>query len=170
VVCAAGATCETWWADGDGDGFGAPSELDVVACSNQPPAPSGGVKYVASTGAKLDCLDTNKSVFPGQTEYFGVHRGDGSFDYDCNGSQDEKYKEVVASAACTNCGLKLVSACVCSFGYQCNAGSCSGPAVKSAFKQPVACGAMGTLGTCGTASGTLCGSVETLSSAQQLCR
>jgi len=34
-----------------------------------------------------DCYDLNTDAFPGQTEYFEVDRGDGSFDYDCDGSE-----------------------------------------------------------------------------------
>jgi hypothetical protein len=66
----------TYYLDADGDGFGDPaSALDACA------APVG---YVANGG---DCLDTNADVHPGQTAFFTVDRGDGSFDYDCNGGE-----------------------------------------------------------------------------------
>lgn len=35
--------------------------------------------------AGTDCNDYQWRVFPGQTDYFTSHRGDGSFDYDCDG-------------------------------------------------------------------------------------
>ncbi len=38
-----------------------------------------------------DCYDDNADVFPGQTAYFGTHRGDGSFDYNCDGSDEKRY-------------------------------------------------------------------------------
>lgn len=38
------------------------------------------------TSNTLDCYDNNANAKPGQTAYFGTNRGDGSFDYDCDGS------------------------------------------------------------------------------------
>jgi hypothetical protein len=35
---------------------------------------------------RYDCLDDKPLVNPGQNNYFFTHRGDGSFDYDCNGA------------------------------------------------------------------------------------
>ena len=39
-----------------------------------------------------DCMDNTMpqsiNVYPGQTEYFDVDRGDGSFDYDCDGTEE----------------------------------------------------------------------------------
>lgn len=32
-----------------------------------------------------DCYDSNASAYPGQTAYFTTNRGDGSFDYNCDG-------------------------------------------------------------------------------------
>ncbi|MEM4326219.1 MAG: hypothetical protein QXU40_02870, partial [Candidatus Pacearchaeota archaeon] len=53
-----------------------------------------GSSYVAtiisSTGVRTtnlpgtDCYDRNASAHPGQTRYFQYHRGDNSFDYDCD--------------------------------------------------------------------------------------
>ena len=34
-----------------------------------------------------DCDDENADVFPGQTATFGVPRADGSYDYDCDGTE-----------------------------------------------------------------------------------
>lgn len=66
---AAGTTTDTGtWAlpDDDGDGF----------------------------DAGLDCDDDDPNTFPGQTAFFTMARGDGSFDYDCNG-EDEVELDVV---------------------------------------------------------------------------
>jgi hypothetical protein len=65
--------CREWWRDADGDGFGA--GVPVVSCSQ----PDG---YVANN---MDCYDANAKAYPGQRGQFRTHRGDGSFDYDCDG-------------------------------------------------------------------------------------
>ena len=39
----------------------------------------------------LDCYDGNANAKPGQTTWFTTDRGDGSFDYDCNSSQQKNY-------------------------------------------------------------------------------
>lgn len=40
----------------------------------------------------LDCYDGNANAKPGQTTWFTTNRGDGSFDYDCNSSQQKNYE------------------------------------------------------------------------------
>lgn len=66
----------TYYWDDDGDGYGG-SDKTTEDCS----APSG---YVATS---TDCYDQNADVNPGQTSWFEVERGDGSFDYDCDGAE-----------------------------------------------------------------------------------
>ncbi len=39
----------------------------------------------SSSSLGIDCYDLNADARPGQTSYFTTHRGDGSFDYDCDG-------------------------------------------------------------------------------------
>jgi hypothetical protein len=39
----------------------------------------------------LDCYDNNANAKPGQTAWFTTNRGDGSYDYDCNGSSQPYY-------------------------------------------------------------------------------
>jgi hypothetical protein len=73
-----GDTAHTYFRDYDGDGFGNPSET-MQACS--PSAPSG---YAANDS---DCFDRNPEAHPGQSAFFDGHRGDGSFDYDCDGQE-----------------------------------------------------------------------------------
>lgn len=70
----------TYYRDADGDTYG--SDADTrIACR----APSG---YVARGG---DCVDSNATVHPGQTEYFTVPISGApagrEFDYDCDGEQ-----------------------------------------------------------------------------------
>lgn len=71
------APCELdFYRDGDGDGFGDPSD-SVFVCS--PPA-----DYIRTGG---DCDDSDPDAHPGQTMWFNVPRMSGGFDYDCDGSE-----------------------------------------------------------------------------------
>ena len=65
----------TWYADKDGDGFGNP---DVSKKWISQP-----VGFVRNAN---DCYDNNEKAKPGAERYFGRHRGDGSFDYNCDGT------------------------------------------------------------------------------------
>lgn len=44
----------------------------------------------------LDCYDANALAHPGQTGRFETDRGDGSFDYDCDGRETGIYTVVAA--------------------------------------------------------------------------
>ncbi len=66
----------TFYRDRDGDGFGDPAET-IRGCR----LPKG---YVENGE---DCYDANPRAHPGQTDSFAVDRGDGSFDYDCDGKE-----------------------------------------------------------------------------------
>jgi hypothetical protein len=63
-----------WYRDSDGDGYG---DKSGAVRSAKPPA-----GHVANS---LDCFDRNREARPGQKKHFVDHRGDGSFDYDCDG-------------------------------------------------------------------------------------
>lgn len=76
--CSSGA-CSTFYVDSDGDGYGDPS-VSVKVCGSN--APSG------YTTNNTDCYDSNANARPGQTTCYSSHRGDGSYDYDCNGSNN----------------------------------------------------------------------------------
>jgi len=76
----------SFYRDKDGDGFGDPKHV-VQACR----APAG---YVDNA---KDCYDDNAQAYPGQTEFFYKDRGDGSFDYDCDG---QAKKRIVDRAFC----------------------------------------------------------------------
>ncbi|GMV11809.1 MAG: hypothetical protein HS104_37715 [Polyangiaceae bacterium] len=76
-----------WYRDLDRDGYG---DRGVSArASKQPPG------YVANA---LDCYDQNPEAHPGQTRYYEQHRGDGSFDFDCDGKASKK--EELSSGGC----------------------------------------------------------------------
>ncbi len=76
-----------WYLDADRDGYG--DHEHVIRSAAQPEG------YVANA---LDCYDHNAAAHPGQTGYFTEQRGDGSFDYDCDGSAARK--DEIVSAGC----------------------------------------------------------------------
>jgi hypothetical protein len=88
----------TYFADSDGDKYG-DKVTSVKACAR----PAG---YVENSD---DCYDDNASAKPGQTGWFKVDRGDGSYDYDCDKSEDQHW------TAAGNCGLGI---CVLTEGWQ----------------------------------------------------
>jgi len=77
----------TWYADQDGDGFGDPNVSKLWVWQ-----PSGFVKN------SNDCYDKNKEARPGVESYFKIDRGDGSFDYNCDGTST---KEQTKGGSCS---------------------------------------------------------------------
>lgn len=61
--------------DNDNDGYGTGSASNQCVGFGTNPVEGG------------DCYDSNANAHPGQTLGFSTNRGDGSFDYDCDGSQ-----------------------------------------------------------------------------------
>ncbi len=78
--------CTTYYYDGDLDGFGDPDKSQCLC------APSVATKYNVTTNT--DCYDANANARPNQTAFFTTHRGDGSFDYDCNKTPEKQYTAV----------------------------------------------------------------------------
>ncbi|MEY3211676.1 MAG: hypothetical protein RIT28_2157 [Pseudomonadota bacterium] len=82
----------TFYTDDDRDGFGDVNKPLKVCIT-----PTG---YVSDN---TDCYDKNDDARPDQTEYFSTHRGDGSFDYDCDGAD---VRLTTAYGKCNvSCGL-----------------------------------------------------------------
>ena len=110
-----GMSCTNFYRDFDGDGYG---DDNSVACSC-----SGGLPdayYTATSGG--DCYDQNGLVTPNQTGFFTSSRGDGSFDYNCDGQQE---KELDNSGACAGINVSLNDACILSVaGWDGGAASC----------------------------------------------
>ncbi len=86
-----GATT-TFYADLDGDGYG-DADNTTEACS----LPSTG--YVSDG---TDCYDVNTSANPGQSAFFSADRGDGSFDWDCDGVEEPEYPSEASCALDTD--------------------------------------------------------------------
>ena len=83
--------CTTYYRDYDGDGFGDASQSQCT-CSAQ--------GYFDVTDSS-DCYDNNADARPNQTSYFTSNRGDGNYDYDCNGSQDKKWTSTGSCSSLT---------------------------------------------------------------------
>lgn len=69
-----------------------------------------------------DCFDCNPDVHPSQNKFFTENRGDGSFDYDCDGKTKKQH----------------VTGCISVF-------ACT---LEKAYDTTVACGDAGDLYTC----------------------
>lgn len=72
----------TWYEDGDSDGYG-----DAASTTTTCVMPSG---YVANSS---DCYDSNADANPGQSAYFPSNRGDGSYDYNCDGTEELRWPD-----------------------------------------------------------------------------
>jgi len=77
----------TFYLDSDTDGYGDPDAAQI-ACE-QP------TSYVTNQG---DCYDGNKKANPDQTEFYTGERGDGSFDYDCDNTEEQELTDLAECA------------------------------------------------------------------------
>ncbi|MEX0932980.1 MAG: hypothetical protein WDZ77_02690 [Candidatus Pacearchaeota archaeon] len=80
------------YTDTDGDGY----------------APSGTLKTSSSNAVRAkdalgtnDCYDSNANAKPGQTSWFTAHRGDTSYDYNCDSSATKRW--TATDASCSSC-------------------------------------------------------------------
>jgi hypothetical protein len=87
----------TGYTDADDDNYGTGSSQQI--CSGES-LPDG---YTSQGG---DCYDANANAKPGQTSYFTTDRGDGSFDYDCNGQTNKhsQYCDLITSCNTSGSG------------------------------------------------------------------
>jgi len=72
----------TCFEDLDGDGFGTP----VVIPAGDWDCGDPGESLVST-----DCYDSNPNAFPGQATFFVTERGDGSFDYNCDTTEQRRW-------------------------------------------------------------------------------
>jgi hypothetical protein len=91
------SSCTTFYRDSDGDGYG-DQAFSECWCS------AGGSTGTFSVTNTSDCYDGNPLAHPGQSGYFTSSRGDGSFDYNCDGSQSKQY---VSSGTCDSFGSSI---------------------------------------------------------------
>ncbi len=132
--------CTTWYYDYDGDGYGSSSASGRCYCS--------ATGYYRATNTS-DCYDSNINANPGATAYYSSNRGDGSYDYNCDGVQSKRYTD---NYECLGAAWLCISS---SDGWT----SSSDPA----------CGSTGTWGSGCSASVTSCSAAST-TSRTQTCR
>lgn len=91
--------CTAFYQDKDGDGHAAPGAKATVTpyCVGDTPPMGYAVK-------QDDCNDSNKNVFPGQTEFFEGPTATGSWDYDCDG-EEKPFYAVHEDRSCRTCVL-----------------------------------------------------------------
>lgn len=82
--------CTMFYYDNDGDTYGITGTTQCWCDQGQAP-------YTGTTST--DCYDSNASVHPNQQQYFSYHRGDGSFDYNCNNAMEKEYMGVSGGCA-----------------------------------------------------------------------
>jgi hypothetical protein len=82
--------CTNFYYDGDSDAYGIPG---AVECWCE----MGSYPYTGLTSN--DCYDANDAANPANTSYHTSDRGDGSYDYDCNGSTQKQYEGISGGCA-----------------------------------------------------------------------
>ena len=101
-----------WYRDEDGDGFG--DRRSARRAAKQP------LGYVANSH---DCFDRSRDARPGQLKFFSRQRGDGSFDYDCDGRETPQTTAVAAGCkSITRFGIPI--RCWAETGWQAGVPAC----------------------------------------------
>lgn len=136
VISFASVEGNIWVLDSDSDGY---HEENTFRLAEAKPA-GAYIRLLDSKG--VDCYDRNSNAHPGQTLFFSGHRGDGIYDYNCDGVQEKKEEDVVKSCLQT-----------------------ATPAWCATIRSVPPCGSAGLL-TSGTANGVSC----VCSPAMQACR
>lgn len=97
-----------WQIDADNDG--APADSTMYA---QESAPTNGKRRYLLTTSTIDCLDSNASVPDNSGTFYTTDRGDGSFDYNCDTTEEKNtatrnvcggYPNCFATAPTPACG------------------------------------------------------------------
>jgi hypothetical protein len=88
-----GLNCVPYFADSDADTYGTGTS---VACWCEP-------QYPHTATNQTDCDDSSALVNPGQQGWFNSPRSNGSYDYNCDGSQTQHY--TTSSSGCNVVGL-----------------------------------------------------------------
>ena len=134
-----------WYQNTDGDGY--PSSVQVASDTQ----PSNTIRKSLATASK-DCYDANVNVYPGSTYCSTANRGDGSYDYNCSGTQ-------------TYCGTQYYTP-ISRLRYNCNASAVTCNATETYYscaQGAITCGAGGYMnngslttwyGCCNSCAGT----------------
>lgn len=83
---------------------GGVANVTTTTTTTLPPCPDADLDgFLDAACGGLDCYDNNAAANPLQTNYFTVHRGDGSFDYNCDGVENK----LIGTANCLLLGVTL---------------------------------------------------------------
>ena len=85
IGCPAGQLKVTRFVDNDHDGYGIGNPVSI--CANGDSLPTGYAKI------NEDCYDSNSNAYPGSAYWSASNRGDGSFDYNCDGIKTFRYTQ-----------------------------------------------------------------------------
>lgn len=77
-----------YYTDSDNDGYAASLTPTYSTTALASPYKR---RYLMTSIGTADCYDANANAKPGQTAWFTTNRGDGSFDYNCDGSSTQQY-------------------------------------------------------------------------------
>jgi hypothetical protein len=103
TACTADCACASGYCgtDSDNDGYFSQALSHIGTCQTSKPY--------------TDCYDSNANAKPGQASWFTSHRGDGSFDYNCDGATTKYYGQTATSCYLENaspyCSHPTVGAC-----------------------------------------------------------
>lgn len=189
VNCGDGGTCQLFYRDADGDGYGdkngtLSNNNAKVGCAGSPPT-----GYVDDS---TDCDDHDGNAHPGQSSYFGSPSlGIGTYDYNCDGTLQKSVPEELGGycgyctgtapscgeqSTCPASGDQAGFTCTARYLFFCNpitricsSSSFCSTGTTGAFTSTVACGTTATYTTCGTCSAASGYPSNTYSSAQQQC-
>ncbi len=93
------------WKDSDGDGF-APTGATTVGKSGA--CPSGYTDKDPAVSSNVDCFDSSKDVYPGQTAWMTTPYCKSGmclyWDYNCNGKTDKQYPSAFSQCLNTRYG------------------------------------------------------------------
>jgi hypothetical protein len=96
---------ELCYLDADNDGY-RPNATAMVTSPDADCYDYGEASFGAPT---TDCYDNNSSANPGSSSWFTNHRGDGSYDYNCDGSESMR-SSYPASGVCSSGNIVFFTA------------------------------------------------------------
>jgi hypothetical protein len=183
--CPNGITCQLFYKDGDGDGYG--DANGTIANGNAVAGCTGDTPPAGHVADNTDCNDADNRQHPGQGAFFGTPSNvKGDFDYNCDGTIEKGIPEYPGSS-CGFCGFVNNGGILqCTKNGTCGAvGNQSTLAcgfsrfgigfclccnlANSGFLANVACGTDGTLYSCGTCTIAGGGATSSMSTVQQTC-
>ena len=93
--------------DADGDHYPATTTLSATPGTNL--VRIGTLSSLTST----DCYDSNANAHPGQTAFFTTDRGDGSYDYNCDGSINNNVGTTYTTCSTAICTYSTIIQATC---------------------------------------------------------